>query len=136
MRKLILTFVLVIGLLPCIATAAEKAQTMAPQTTRELLHLCSIGLDNPAYEKMVHYCIAYIDGAVDYHDAMAEHKDMERLICYPSDATLAKGAMAFIEWGNANRKDTKLMSEAAVIGAVRGLNAKWSCGRPLRPPAE
>ena len=48
---------------------------------------------------------------------------MERLICYPEDATLQKGAMQY-------------MNEAAVIGAVRGMAAKWPCGETLRTPDE
>jgi hypothetical protein len=127
MRNLFLAVGLTIGLLSGLATAAEKAAAMAPQNTRELFNLCAVGKDNPTYEKKVYYCIAYIDGAVDYHDAMAEHKDMKRLICYPNDATLVKGAMAFIEWARANQGDMKLMNEAAVIGAVRGMKAKWPC---------
>ena len=136
MRNIILAAVLTIGLLPGVAAAAEQAQAMAPKNTMELYNLCAVGMDNSNYEKMVHNCIAYLNGAVAYHNAMSEHKDMERLICYPEDATLAKGAMAFNEWARGKLSDMQYMNEAAVIGAVRGLNAKWPCGRKLRTPAE
>ena len=136
MRNIILAAVVVIGFLPGLAAAGENAQAMAPKNTQDLFKLCSVGTDNPEYEKMVYYCIAYLNGAVAYHNAVAEHKDMERLICYPKDATLAKGAMAFNEWARGKQGDMKFMNEAAVIGAVRGLNAKWPCGRTLRTPDE
>ena len=127
MRNIILAAWLTIGLLPGLATAAEKAQVLAPQNTQELLTLCAVEMDNPEYEKMVHYCIAFLDGVVDYHDAMAEHKDMKRVLCYPRKATLANGAIAFIEWARSKQGDMKLMNEAAVLGAVRGMEEKWPC---------
>ena len=136
MRKIIFMAVLSIGLLPGLAAAGGKGQATAPKNTQELLDLCAVGTDNPEHEKMVYYCIAYINGAVDYHDAVSDHKKMKRLICYPPDATLEKGANAFIEWAQGKQGDMKFMNEAAVIGAVRGLNAKWPCGEILKTPDE
>ena len=136
MRNIILAAVLVLGLLPGLAAAGEKAQAMSPKNTRDLLTLCGVGTDNPEYENMAYYCIAYINGALDYHDAIVKHKDMERLICYPKGTTLAQGAMAFIEWGRGKQNEMEYMNEAPVIGAVRGMASKWSCGQTPRTPAE
>ncbi len=73
--------------------------------------------------------MAYLDGAVDYHDAITDHEDLKRLICYPDTATLEQGVLQFIQWGEAHRGDEKLMTEPQVIGVVRALAAKWPCSQ-------
>jgi hypothetical protein len=71
--------------------------------------------------------MAYLDGAVDYHDAISDHKEMKRLICYPNTTTLEEGVLVFIDWAQANQGDKKLMDESTVIGVVRAFATKWPC---------
>ena len=97
------------------------------QNTADLLDVCSVGESDALRTEAVHYCVAYLEGAVDYHDAITEHENLKRLICYPNDATRAQGVQAFVEWGEAHRSDPQLMSEPTVIGLVRALAAKWPC---------
>ncbi len=109
-----------------LASAIERRDFWITDTV-DLLELCTAPIDDPLRPQAINYCMAYLDGAVDYHDAISEHKEMERLICYPNTASLEEGVLVFIAWAQANQSDKKLMDEPTVIGVVRALEAKWPC---------
>ena len=111
---------------PGLASAVERRDIWISNTV-DLLELCTTPLDDPLRPQSINYCMAYLDGAVDYHDAISDHKDMKRLICYPNTATLEEGVLVFIDWAQENRADKKLMDEPTVIGVVKALAAKWPC---------
>ncbi|MDJ0950418.1 MAG: Rap1a/Tai family immunity protein [Alphaproteobacteria bacterium] len=126
MRLRLTAVVLALALAPSLAAAVEEADFKLLHT-EDLLDVCAAGPNSPLHRQAANFCIAYIEGAVDYHDAISAHKQMERLICYPSDVTRTQGVQAFVEWAQANKSDTKLMREATVVGVVRALAAKWPC---------
>ncbi len=116
----------VLVLWPSLATAVEK-RDFTISDTEDLLVLCTTPSDDPLRSQAINYCMAYLDGAVDYHDAITDHEDLPRLICYPNTATLEGGVLTFINWAETNRGDQKLMSEPSVVGVVRALEDKWPC---------
>ena len=107
-------------------SAIEKRDFWISETI-DLLDLCTTPVDDPLRSQAINYCMAYLDGAVDYHDAIIDHENLKRLICYPDTASLEQGVLVFISWARANRDDEKLMNEPTVIGVVRALADKWSC---------
>ena len=109
------------------ASAVEQRSFWVTNTS-DLLELCKTPTDDPQYGEAIHYCLAYMDGAVDYHDAITDHKDMKRLICYPDTATLEQGVLVFIDWAVQGQSDERLMAEPPILGVVRALAAKWPCG--------
>ena len=109
------------------ANAAVEKRDFFLTNTQDLLELCTLPQDDPQYDKAINYCMAYIDGAVDYHDAITDHEQLKRLICYPETATLEQGVMVFIAWGEANQGNEKKMNEPTIIGLVRALADKWPC---------
>jgi len=111
---------------PGMASAIDKRHFWLSDTV-DLLELCTTPVDDPLRPEAINYCMAYIDGAVDYHDAISDHKDLPRLICYPSTANLEQGVLVFIGWAQANQGDKKLMDEPTVIGVVKALADKWPC---------
>ena len=123
-RSLTLAAILVLWLSP--ASAIEKRHFWISETV-DLFELCTTPTDDPLRSEAINYCMAYLDGAVDYHDAVSDHKEMNRLICYPNTATLEEGVLVFIAWAQANQGDKKLMDEPTVIGVVRALEDKWPC---------
>ncbi len=116
----------ILALWPSLASAIERRDIWISDTV-DLLELCTTPVDDPLRPQAINYCMAYLDGAVDYHDAISDHKDMKRLICYPDTASLEEGVLVFIGWARANRGDKKLMDEPTVIGVVRAFADKWSC---------
>ena len=126
MRRGFIAAVVVLGLWPGLATAVDRIDFRLSDT-QDLVDVCTVGKDDALRTQAIHYCVAYLEGAVDYHDAITDHKDMKRLICYPPTVTRAQGVRAFIEWGQKNQGDKKLMGEPTVIGVVRALAARWPC---------
>lgn len=120
--------------LALLMAAPDRASAVEPRdfwisNTQELLELCITPADDPLRPQAANYCMAYLDGAVDYHDAITDRSELKRLICYPDTATLEQGVLQFIEWGQAHKGDEKLMSEPQVVGVVRALAAKWPCSQ-------
>ncbi len=111
-----------------LASAIERRDFWISDTA-DLLDLCTTPNDDPLRPQAINYCMAYLDGAVDYHDTITDHEDLKRLICYPNTASLEEGVLVFIAWAQANQGDKKFMDEPTVIGVVRALEAKWPCDR-------
>ncbi len=107
------------------ATVNEKDFSL--QTTRSLYNICSVSEKNDDYVASIYACRGFMEGAVQYHDAVSEIKNLKRYICYPPTATLEDGRAAFLGWAEANSENAELMGEAPVVGLVRALAAKYPC---------
>lgn len=114
-----------LGLASGQAVAADRSFWVAD--TQDLFELCTMPRDDPQRDEAIHYCLAYLDGVVDYHDAMSAHEEMKPLICYPETATLEQGVLFFIRWVEEQNGAEELMAEAPVIGVVRALADAWPC---------
>ena len=123
-RPLVIAALLVLW--PSLVSAGEKREIWISDTL-DLLELCTTPLDDPLRLQSINYCMAYLDGAVDYHDAISDHEKMSRFICYPNTATLEEGILVFINWAQANQGDKELMGGPPVIGVVKALADKWPC---------
>ena len=66
-------------------------------------------------------------GVVSYHDAIVDREHLKPFLCYPPTATRNQGIQAFIDWAGSHQQDHKFMDDPPVVGAVRGLAAKWPC---------
>jgi hypothetical protein len=108
------------------AAATENADFNF-DTTEDLYAVCSTAPDAPEYVPALLACRAFIEAAVQYHDEVSDRKEMKRLICYPSTATIENGRTAFVAWAKAHAGDTSLMNEVPVIGLVRALAAQYPC---------
>jgi len=126
MRRTILAIVVALALWPIHASAVDL-MVFGLKTTSDLLAVCTTPESDAVHKEAIHYCFGYLEGAVGYHNALSTHKDMKRLTCYPAGTTREDGVRAFIRWAQAHQNDTKLMSEAPVIGLMRSLSAQWPC---------
>ena len=75
-RLLALAAILVLW--PSLAWSAVERRDIWISTTVDLLDLCTTPTDDPLRAESINYCMGYIDGAVDYHDAITDHEEMER----------------------------------------------------------
>lgn len=96
-------------------------------TTEHLYNLCSLSPDHGDYAAASYACKGFIEGAVQYHDAVTGTNGLKRLICYPKEATLGDGIMFFNKWAEKHINDKELMSELPVKGLVRGLAEAYPC---------
>ena len=63
-------------------------------TTEDLYQVCSVEPGTQEHIAASFACRGFIEGAVQYHDAVSDRKNLKRLICYPQTATVAKPADA------------------------------------------
>ncbi len=98
-------------------------------STEDLYQVCSVVADATDFIPATYECRGFIRGAVGYHDAVTDRKNLKRLICYPETATVADGRQAFVDWARANAGNKELMQEQPVVGLVRALAAKYPCSK-------
>ena len=126
MRRHILAIVVGLALWPSLALAVEVSN-FTLKTTRDLLDLCTTPESDPVRKEAIHYCVGFLVGAVGYHNALAEIKDMKRITCYPEGTTREDGVRVFIAWAQARQADSSLMNESPIVGLMRSLSAQWPC---------
>jgi len=106
---------------------AVQDEDLDLDTTEDLYQVCSVQPGAAEYVPASFACRAFIEGAVQYHDAVSDRKNLKRLICYPKTATVADGRSAFVAWAKRNAGNGSLMDEVPVIGLVRALAEKYPC---------
>jgi hypothetical protein len=117
---------MLVALLSQYATVTQAGSGKA-YDVRDLYRTCAVAPDAPDYTVATYACLAFIGGAVQYHDEVSDRKHLKRLICYPTDATVTDGRTAFVEWAKKNAANEERMSEVAVVGLVRALAQKYPC---------
>lgn len=123
-----LMFLLPLALTVSVQARADVQESdFSLETTRDLYDICSSAEGSDKHIPAIYACRGFMEGAVQYHDAVSERKDAKRLICYPPTATLADARTTFTAWAEDNADDAKLMGEAPVVGLVRALSAKYPC---------
>ncbi|MBK1618913.1 hypothetical protein CKO42_10815 [Lamprobacter modestohalophilus] len=111
-----------VGILAAPAIAVE-VEDLRFDTTEDLYQVCAADPSSPAQLA----CTGFIEATVQYHDGVANKRDMKRLICYPEGTTVAKGRTVFVAWAEANKGDATLMGEQPVVGLVRALAKAYPC---------
>ena len=117
-----------VGLLPAVALATDSSNFIL-KTTKDLYTVCSTANSDPLRAQAINFCEGYLLGVVSYDDAIADSKHLHRLVCYPPTATRNEGIQAFIDWAASHQQDQELMNAPPVLGAIRGLAAKWPCSQ-------
>jgi len=126
MRRHVLATVVALAMWPSLASAVEVS-IFHLKTTRDLLDVCTTPESDAVHKEAIHYCVGFLAGAVGYHNALSEHKDMKRITCYPEGTTREDGVRVFIAWAQARKNDSTLMNESPIVGLMRSLNAQWPC---------
>lgn len=108
------------------ATAVED-DDLRFDTTDDLYAVCAVTASAAEYPVANQACRAFIEAAVQYHDAVSDRKNLKRLICYPKSATIQDGKDAFVAWAKKNVGDNNLRKEIPVVGLVKALAAKYPC---------
>lgn len=115
-----------------LAVCATQVQAVQDEdvdfdTTEDLYQVCAVEVGAAEFQLASFACRGFIEGAVQYHDAVTDRKNLKRLICYPKGATVEDGRVAFVAWAKRHLSDSKLMDEMAVIGLVRALADQYPC---------
>jgi hypothetical protein len=108
------------------ASAIDEGK-FAFKNTKDLYDICSVDAFDPEEKTAQIACTAFIEAAVQYHDAVSDRKHLKRLVCYPQGATIGDGRTAFLAWAKENPGNAKLMDEVPVVGLVRALAKAYPC---------
>ena len=111
------------------ATGAVEEANFNLNSTMDLYKVCSVDSNSPDFVPAIYACRGFIEGSVQYHDAVTDKKNLKRLICYGKGATLEEGRNAFLDWVRSNKDNGELMAELPVIGLVRALAEKYPCSQ-------
>ena len=126
MRTPFLLAVAAVGLWPVFARATDVTN-FTLKTTEDLYLICSTANSDPLRSEAINFCEGFLLGAMSYHDAIVDRKHLKPFVCYPPTATRDQGIQAFIDWAGSHQQDHKFMDDPPVVGAIRGLAAKWPC---------
>jgi hypothetical protein len=106
---------------------AVQDEDLDLDTTEDLYQICSVAPGNAEFIPASFACRGFIEGAVQYHDAVSDRRNLKRLICYPENATVADGRAVFVAWAEKNAGNQELMDEMPVVGLVRALAERFPC---------
>jgi hypothetical protein len=94
-------------------------------TVGELVELCTVSEDDPAYEAAMGFCLGYIDAALDYHEAITSGADRQPIVC--PDPAVTRGELIAVFLARIDDGSVALMSEIPVEGVMRAVSAQWPC---------
>ena len=95
------------------------------ETTRDLVKLCKAKPGAALYSSARAFCLGYIDGVWDYHQALTAGASFSALACPGPDVTRDKAVEVFLKW--ATKKLDSVADETAVHGVMRAFSNKWPC---------
>jgi len=94
-------------------------------TTRDLVKLCKVSPGADLYNAAQAFCLGYVDGAWDYHQALTAGASFKAIVCPGPDVTRDQAVDVFLAWA---KKNSKLVGdETAVHGVMRAFSNKWPC---------
>ncbi len=111
-----------------LVAAVSAAQVMAANqvaTTADLVELCSVTVDDPAYNAAMGFCLGYIDASLDYHAAITAGPNNHPIVCPDVSVTREEVVYVFLRASKTNAGQPD--SEAPVEGVMRAIYEKWPC---------
>ena len=108
-------------------SAAVEEEHFNLESTEHLYLLCSAAPEDELYGEAILMCRGFLEGAVQYHDAIVGKERLKPLICHGQEGTVAESRIAFVEWATQNSDNSDLMGEKPVVGVVRALAVKYPC---------
>lgn len=120
-HRLLPSFVLAAGLAlaPFAAGAALTEDDFYVRSAQDLVDLCSSPESDPLNDAADHFCHGFLSGAWQYHEALANGPDGQRLVCPPNPPPTRNEVVAgFVSWTS---EHTQYMGEPAVDTLFRYL---------------
>jgi hypothetical protein len=122
--KLIFFFLSFFLILPVMAGAVSESD-FKPDTTEQIVNLCTATAEDPLYHQAVNFCHGYLVGAYDYYKAAHSGSEAFKLVCLPDPPPSRNEAIEmFIDWAKAH---PQYMKDNPVETEFRFLMEKWPC---------
>jgi hypothetical protein len=94
------------------------------RTGQDLLDMCTLDANHRDYPVAHAYCVGFIEGAGQLHDALAAGPEFDRLVCAPKNVTLDDVVTVYSSYAAANPQH---MKETAIDSLFRAAAAQWPC---------
>ncbi len=104
---------------------AVTADDFDVKTTRDLVKLCRVDPGDDLYSAARAFCLGYVDGAWDYHQALTAGASFNAIACPGSEVTRDKAIDVFLDWAKKHAKS--VADETPVHGVMRAFSDKWPC---------
>ena len=102
---------------------AVDMNTFQLRTAGDLVHICSIGPDDPAQASALGFCHGVLAGSYHYYNSVVPVAN--RFVCAPNPTpTRTKVMNDFVAWAGANQK---YMKDAPVDTLFRYLGEAYPC---------
>ena len=126
MRKIFFALVSALALSSsgALAESGYNVDAFELRTGQDLYTVCALNPNHADYNVARAYCLGFVEGAGQFHDALVTGPDFDALVCVPDNVTLAVVVTAFAQYAVAN---PQYMKEPAIDSLVRAAAAKWPC---------
>lgn len=126
MHKILFALVAAVALVSSGAMADNgySLEDFELRTGQDLLDICTLDPNHDHYHVARAYCVGFIEGAGQLHDALAAGPNFDRLVCGPDTVTLSDVVTVYAKYAVANPQH---MKESAIDSLVRAAAAKWPC---------
>lgn len=94
------------------------------KSASELLDICTVPPANEHHDTALAFCYGFFEGAIRYHQAIAEPQPGKKLVCAPEGTTRRQAVDVFTNYLQAN---PQYGNEATVDAIFRALMARWPC---------
>ena len=95
------------------------------KNTRDLVKLCRANPGSDLYYSARAFCLGYLDGAWDYHQASTGGLRSKAIACPGPEVIRDEAVEVFLAWAKKNVKSVG--DETAVNGVMRAFSDKWPC---------
>ena len=109
----------------CAQSSAATPENFVVNTTEDLVKLCSVDKGNELYWSARGFCLGFLEGAWEYHQALTAGASFAALACPAPSVTRDQAADVFVAWAEDNPQELK--QENPVNGVMRAISEKWPC---------
>ena len=118
------------GVAAALVLGATQASALEPadfrvHTTGDLVKLCSVGEDDTLYSDARAFCLGYVDGVWDYHQALTIGEKFDAIACPDASVTRDQAVDVLLAWAAKNGQI--LDDETPVHGVMRAVSEQWPC---------
>lgn len=115
------------ALTPLQLTAATNGYTLEDvklASAGDLVDICTVEPTHTDYSAAQGFCYGFFEGALRYHQVIANAQAQHKLVCAPEGTTRQQAVEVFVSFMQDN---TQYESEASIDAIFRALMARWPC---------
>jgi hypothetical protein len=93
---------------------------------QDLVDICTLSPDHPDYHAARAFCLGFMEGAGQLHNALASGPGFDPYFCVPKGISLDQVVTVYASFAT---KNPQYLNERAVDSLFRAVANEWPCGR-------